>query len=580
MLSIGILATALFSGVARSNPFVVDAAKKVSYQGITSSPGIETFLGIPFGQDTSGANRFAPPRAYVPSPGQVLDATAAGPSCPQSSSLGMLYSTVVTDISENCLSLLVARPAGVSRGAKLPVMAYIYGGGLNTGTAYDRTSRPDGLIQQSVENGLPVLYVGMNYRLNAFGFLTSEALRGDRSLNVGLKDQRLALEWVQENIAAFGGDPDHVTLFGQSSGGLSVGMQLLAYGNTRRAPFRAVILQSTALEPTMASNLSFNATSAIAVAASCEATDALSTAPELIECLRALPMEKLLNLTLDFIASTSANNDGDVFLPTVDQDFLPDLASSLIADGKFPRMPYIAGWQANDATLFTSTAIQTDHDTRAFLHLYYPDVNRTTLRRLLDLYPVGEFQANLTANLSAEFYRSAQVFRDILLVCPGVSLGAAMARKYCGAAQPPVYLYQNNQTILDNYLDASGSPGLGVIHTSELAYLSGNLSIFNVTSDISSAGLVGYDFEPRPSDVELARQWPRSWTGFAYAGYPSMWERDTLPGWTSAFPGGEGGGRVYVAGGSRPGMRDAGFTRLDERCGFLNRPEVIEQLRY
>ncbi|KUJ09406.1 alpha/beta-hydrolase [Mollisia scopiformis] len=575
-----VLATASFIVGAIASPFVTDSRRNVSYQGITTSPGIETFLGLPYGKDTSGDRRFAPPEPFAPPSGYVFNATAAGPSCPQASGGGFLFETNVTYISENCLNLLLSRPSNISHGTKLPVMAYIYGGGLNSGTAYARTNQPDGLIQQSIENGYPVIYVAMNYRLNIFGFATSDALRGNKSLNVGLRDQRLALEWVKDNVHLFGGDPNNVTIFGQSSGGLSVEMQVLAYGSEKPVPFQGAIMQSTALEPTMASNISFNATSAIAVAAGCNATDAFSTSPSMIDCLRSLPMEKLLNLTLDFIDETSANNDGDIFLPTVDQDFLPDLSSKLVAEGKFPKIKIMTGWMENDATLFTNSAIKTPNDTRSFFELYYPGLNSTTLTNLLSLYPVSDFSPNTTANLSAEFYRSAEIFRDILLTCPSFYFASAMAKKYPNSTEPPVYLYSGNQTILGNYLNSTGLPGLGVIHTSELSYLYGNLSIFNVTD----AGLPGYHFDPSASDYELARQLPRSWSSFAATGKPSLVGKDTLPGWTSAYPDGKGEGIVYVIGGAEEGMAAANQgimkERLRERCGFLNSAEVIEQLQY
>lgn len=300
----------------------------------------------------------------------------------------------------------------------------------------------------------------------------------------------------------------------------------------------------------------------------------------MINCLRSLPMETLLNMTLDFITETSANNDGDIFLPTVDQDFLPDLASKLVANGKFPKLKLMTGWMENDATLFTNSAITTPNDTRAFFELYYSGLNSTTLRSLLDLYPVTDFQANTTANLSAEFYRSAEIFRDILLTCPSIYFASAMAQKFTHMKEPPVYLYSGNQTILGNYLDSTGSLGLGVIHTSELAYLSGNLSIFNVTD----AGLPGYHFDPSASDYELARQVPRSWSSFAATGKPSLDGKDTLPGWTTAFPNGKGDGSVYVIGGEKEGMSGNNSAiekeRLAERCGFLNSEVVIEQLQY
>jgi carboxylesterase type B len=123
-----ILTSALLPAVVIANPYVVDYAKKVSYYGITSSPGIETFLGIPYGQDTSGENRFAPPQAFSPVLGYVYNATVAGPSCPQQVGGGFLYQEDVTYQSENCLNLQLARPANICNGTKLPVMVYIYGG--------------------------------------------------------------------------------------------------------------------------------------------------------------------------------------------------------------------------------------------------------------------------------------------------------------------------------------------------------------------------------------------------------------------------------------------------------------------
>ena len=118
----------------------------------------------------------------------------------------------------------------------------------------------------------------------------------------------------------------------------------------------------------MSYKISFNATSAVAFAAGCP-SNITSTSLEMITCLRSLSMSTLLSLTEDFITDNSANNDGDVFLPTVVQDFLPDLASTLVATGQFPQIAYIAGWMENDATLFTNSAIETDNDTRAFFEL-------------------------------------------------------------------------------------------------------------------------------------------------------------------------------------------------------------------
>jgi carboxylesterase type B len=161
-----------------------------------------------------------------------------------------------------------------------------------------------------------------------------------------------------------------------------------------------------------------------------------------------------------------AVNDGDIVLPTVDQDFLPDLSSSLLASGKSPKMPLIIGWEENDATLFTDPTIETSTDTKEFISLYYPDLASNTLSTLLSLEPSGDFRANIPAGRSAEFYCSAEIFRDILFVCPGFLFGNAMAEKYSNRHTtsgpgvdyntPPVYYFANNQTIIANFLAAAG----------------------------------------------------------------------------------------------------------------------------
>lgn len=117
---VGLLAAHLVS----ATPYVVDRESGVSYMGLVTTPGIETFLGIPYGK----AERFGPPQAVLNSNGTAINATVAGAACPQTVAGGFAYSSNATVQSEDCLNLKVARPAGVVSGSKLPVMVYIYGG--------------------------------------------------------------------------------------------------------------------------------------------------------------------------------------------------------------------------------------------------------------------------------------------------------------------------------------------------------------------------------------------------------------------------------------------------------------------
>lgn len=192
----------------------------VTYNGLYREE-VEFFWGVQYGQDTGGANRFKPPKTFEPEHGCTIEATSAGAACPQKLGTNSLplYLGNITEISEDCLRLNIARPNGTAASSNLPVMVYIHGGSFVTASKDEPASQPGGLIEQSVKIGRPIMHVALNYRLGVFGFAQSDALRKEGSENAGLRDQRLGLEWVHKNIAAFGGDPSKITIHGQSSGG-------------------------------------------------------------------------------------------------------------------------------------------------------------------------------------------------------------------------------------------------------------------------------------------------------------------------------------------------------------------------
>ncbi|KAK9414771.1 putative Carboxylic ester hydrolase [Seiridium unicorne] len=578
------VATAIASRATATLPTVCDPVKNVTYLGLERN-GIDVFLGIPYGQDTSGVNRFKPPVPFVPSPGDVIDAQSYGPACPQmvvEASFPFSLSDV-SDISENCLNLNIARPkAGdgadvepLGKGKGLPVMVYIHGGSFWSGQNRELNIAPDGLILQSLENETPVIHVAMNYRLGVFGFAQSDALYSEGSLNAGLRDQRLAIEWVRDNIAQFGGDPERITIFGQSSGGLAVGMQVMAYGASAPVPFQQAICESQALEPGITGNFTIDAMQAVVDAIGCNSSSLQS--PETVACLRDLDTEALLNASLATYASDIGHNVGDIWLPVVDGDFLPDSPSQLIAQGRFANVTSMMGWCQDDLTYFTDTSITTSNDTLAFISAYVPDMTPARVDELLSLYPLPEFTAEAASkdgDLSPEFYRAARIFRDILMTCPPILYGARLASRGNAA-----YLYDWNQTMLDLPLAVvDDAPGMGVIHTSEFAYIFGNISHYNIS---------GYPFDPTPEDWALEKRGSRSWATFAATGQPGIEGRDTFQGFEMAFDGEQV--RVFVVGGGDEGLSaidgsDAkpalAEQRLRERCGFINSPEIIGELRF
>ncbi|KAI1105192.1 carboxylesterase family protein [Jackrogersella minutella] len=564
----------LCSGVL-ATPSVVDTKKNVTYQG-TSSNGVDAFLNIPYGQDTSGANRFKPPIPFVPKPGSTIDARSYGAACPQPLGEGYppLTLTNVTEISEDCLNLNVKRPGNVTAGDRLPVLVYIYGGSFFTGQNSELATQPDGMILESVKNGLPIIHVAMNYRLGFFGFSQSNALEFEGSENAGLRDQRLAIEWARDNIEYFGGDPTKITISGQSSGGLAVGMQIMAFGGSKPAPFQRSVSESQTLEPGITGNFTINAFQAVVDYVGCN-TSALHSA-ETVACLRGLNMSALEAAAEATYESDITHNIGDIWLPVVDNDFLPAAPSQLIAERRFAKVTAMMGWCQDDVALFTDTSIATANDTRAFIQGYLPSLSSANLDALLALYPSVEFAAT---ELSAEFWRTARIFRDVLMTCEPVYYGGALA-----AAGNDVYLYDWNQTILDPILaQLYGAPPLGVVHTSEFAYVFGNISHWDTD---------GYAFAPTPADYALVSRGSRSWSTFASLGVPGKDGHDTFVGFEPSFSKGTGNSTtfsVFVAGGP-----DEGFSAVDgpgskfavsqqklrERCAFINSQALIQQFNF
>ncbi len=188
--------------------------------------GIHYFLGIPYGADTSGANRFMPPQKPKPWT-EVRPALWWGNSAPQS--MDNRYANPYgafrdhwnyDDVSEDCLRLNVVTPA-TKDGKKRPVLFWIHGGGFSNGNGIEQ----DGYNGENFARLGDVVFCSINHRLGPLGYCDLAAVGGDRfaaSGNVGMLDIVAALEWVRDNIANFGGDPDNVTIMGQSGGGAKV----------------------------------------------------------------------------------------------------------------------------------------------------------------------------------------------------------------------------------------------------------------------------------------------------------------------------------------------------------------------
>ena len=270
--------SATFTG----SPVVETASGRV--KGVTSD-GVHVFKGIPYGASTAGANRFMPPRKPEPWTGVREAIVYAGrspqaPAAAQRPELATVWGPVdMLPVGEDCLTLHVWTP-GLDN-AKRPVMVWLHGGAFSYGSAnsprYDSTN----LARRN-----DVVVVAVNHRLNIFGHLDLSSLGGERfaqSGNAGVLDLVVALEWVREHAARFGGDPGNVTIFGQSGGGGKVSA-LLAMPSAKGL-FHKAIIQSGASVRFAERERTTRLADAV--------LKHLGLGPDQLDALQALPLERL-----------------------------------------------------------------------------------------------------------------------------------------------------------------------------------------------------------------------------------------------------------------------------------------------
>lgn len=174
----------------------------------------------------------------------------------------------------------------------------------------------------------------MNYRIGVFGFAAAQPLREQKSENIGLRDQRLALEWMRDHIAAFGGDPSRVTLFGQSFGGISIGLQMVAWGGQQEKLFNKAIMASGAISVNR--NDAFVTKNTLAVAKAANCTNEHNVVDDsTIACMRGLPLSDLNKHNLDVAMKVKPSMGFAAFSAVVDGDMLPEQPLKLLNEGKF-----------------------------------------------------------------------------------------------------------------------------------------------------------------------------------------------------------------------------------------------------
>ncbi|PVH75488.1 carboxylesterase, partial [Cadophora sp. DSE1049] len=313
-----------------------------------STPNVSEFLGIPYANPPVANLRWAPPQPYSPLNGTIINATSIPPSCYQYSTNNptllteelpdfVVGSAGNTGFSEDCLTVSVYAPAKAARnGSNLPVVIWVYGGGFATGGMDVRYQIPSNWIERSQEH----IVVTFNYRINIFGYPNAAGLDEQ---NLGILDQRLAIEWTQTNIAEFGGNPSQMILWGHSAGSVAVDYYNFAY--PRDPIVKGLIMNSgTAhLDQLVSPDISRSNFTFVASNVGCaNQTDAAAE----LACMRNVKAEVIE----DFVHAyeDSGVSPSITFSPTVDEKVVFGNYTERAEMGALSTLPAIIGNTANE----------------------------------------------------------------------------------------------------------------------------------------------------------------------------------------------------------------------------------------
>lgn len=362
-------------GASSDGAVVRTASGKLQGEVLDANSGLAVYRGIPFAAAPVGELRWKPPRPVAEWSG-VRDATEFGAICPQAPVLAMMTGESLPKTSEDCLFLNVWTAAREGDDPR-PVMVWIHGGGLSLG--WSNQIGYDG----SAFAARGVVLVSINYRLGPLGYLAHPALSresGGESGNYGFLDQIAALQWVERNIAQFGGDPDNVTIFGESAGGTSVHALMaspLAAGLMHRAIAESPWVTDTNIRPLRGAKGIHDSAEDIGVA---WATAMLGgDTKQTAKALRSLDAGTI-------ITGTPQAGQSGAYEPhvTYRTDFMPSSSEDRYAAGKQNDIPLIAGTNRNEGTMFM--AFQPMTDRAEFLETLKP-VYGDQAKEVAKLYP-------------------------------------------------------------------------------------------------------------------------------------------------------------------------------------------------
>ncbi|XP_049779940.1 cholinesterase-like [Schistocerca cancellata] len=439
------------------------------------------FLGIPYAEPPLGVLRFQAPQPAGGWEG-VRDATQYGSDCVQEDGSG----------SEDCLYLNVYVPGVPQEGADLPVMLWVYGGGFTVGSGSNEEYGPDFLVSYDV------ILVTINYRLGALGFLST----GDQVVpgNAGVKDQQLAMSWVQRNIARFGGDPQQVTVFGQSAGGISVSFHLVS--PTSAGLFSRLIIESGVfirrLVPLAAAR---NHAFRLGAALGFETEDS----QQLLEFLRSvnatdLLVDRNLILTDEEKMLVVAGLWEPHIEPNLQGAFLAESPIRILNEGRFSQVPIIIGttsaefgpYMVNQQELITNLNEAFDVAVGPCLHLPTAEEQTKAAWKLREFYFGNDTISSNDPDPLVNFMNDISIFATT----------DDLVRKVTELSNLPAYYY------VFDYGQPTSQSEWGVLHSGEMPFLF-------LRKDTE------YNLDPESEEERVRRNMLLLWTNFAKYGNPT-----------------------------------------------------------
>lgn len=429
--------------------------------------------GLPYAQPPVGEARFALPKP-VQAWDTVLEATKFGPVCPQVSSSFEGNSTM----DENCLSLNIWSPA--TDGAKRPVMFWIHGGGFVVGSGSSELYNGSTLSK----NG-DVVVVTINYRLGALGFLhftDEQQATGNFENNLGIHDQIAALKWVKNNISAFGGDPNNMTIFGESAGGTSVAT-LLACPEAKGLFQRAIVESGP-------SAILWNRQTATTLTN--KYFEFLGISADSIHLLKSVPVEDLKNAEDKLLKYMVAETPHKVFSPTIDGSLLTTDIMSCLNPNQTGNVAMMIGTNKDEATLFASRRLKmAPRDAKGLDKYLFPAMKPNDRSKIISAY--GKFPRRRAV---------LDLITDAIFRVPAIRMAENQSQ------HAPVYMYRFDWSSF-----ALNIAGLRAFHGLEIPFVFGNKD--------GKTGRLLRLIASRKTRETLGGKMQSSWINFARYGNPN-----------------------------------------------------------